>query len=138
MQEIVNRRFYARSDLPKFVNSGKVTFVLRTRDRVAFWQTFNESKMNGETFYYQQIETKKAIFDTTFEDAKGTYHTWKDYHEHLTSILAEEGSIEPSAGRSNVRTIDDISDLDRREKVTKRKLKIILDSANEDQKSIYN
>ncbi|CEP09614.1 hypothetical protein [Parasitella parasitica] len=137
-QEMINRRFYSASELPKFVYSEKLSFILRTRDRVAFWRTYNESEMNGETFYYQQVVTKKAIFGTTFQNAKGAYHTWKDYYEHLISIPVEEGGIEPSPGRTNVQTIDDIIDLDRGETVTKQELKIMLNNANNDQKSIYN
>ena len=49
-----------------------------------------------------------------------------------------EGGIEPVTARANVSTIDDIFDLDRGARVTKRELKIMLDNANEDQTNVYN
>lgn len=136
-QEMEDRSFHTESKLPKFIFSGKKTFVLRARDKVAFWRTFNESEMNGEPFYYQQIVTKKVIYNTTFEKAKGTYHTWKDYYQHLISIPVSRGGIEPWVGRSNIRNIDDVIDFDRGDRYTKKELKIMLNAANEDQKSIY-
>ncbi|CEP08663.1 hypothetical protein, partial, partial [Parasitella parasitica] len=138
LQESINRRFYAGSSLPKYVFSENATFVLRTRDKVAFWRTFNQSEMNGESFYYQQVVTKKAIFNTTFQKAKGNFASWKDYYEYLITLPLEEGGIEPSTSRVNVSSIDDILDLDRGDKVTKMELKLMLRNANEDQKSIYN
>ncbi|KAL7319922.1 hypothetical protein PS15m_003000 [Mucor circinelloides] len=108
--------FYWESDLPKYVSSGKSKFVLPTRDKEAFWRTFNQSEMNGESYYYQQIVTKRSIFGRTFEKDRGAYPTWKDYYEHLISIPAEEGGIMPPAGRFNIRNI---SDINRGDKITK-------------------
>jgi hypothetical protein len=137
-QESVDTPFYDGSSLPKHVISGKTIFVLRSRDKVAFWRTFNQSEMNGDSFYYQQVVTKKVIYDTTFEKAKGSYHTWKDYYEYLISLPLEEGGIEPATSRSNISTINDINDIDRGEKITRSELKIMLKNSNSDQKSIYN
>lgn len=136
---VVNRRFY-NQHLPKYVRSGKTKFVLRTRDRVAFWRTFNQNEMNSDSFYYQQVVFKEAIFNTTYQNVKGAHQTWEDYYEHLISIPLEEGGIEPATARSkNVSTINDIIlDLDRGARVTKRELKIMLDNANEDQINVYN
>lgn len=52
--------------------------------------------MNGEIYYCQQIVTKRPIFNTTFEEDRGLYPTWKDYYEHLISIPVEEGGIIPT------------------------------------------
>lgn len=136
-EESVNRQFY-NQHLPKYVRSGKTRFVLRTRDRLAFWRTFNQNEMNGDSFYYQQVVLKKVIFNTTHQNVKGAHQTWKDYYEHLISIPLEEGGIEPATARANVSTIDGILDLDRGESVTKRELKIMLDNANEDRINVYN
>ncbi|KAL9538528.1 hypothetical protein PS6_011531 [Mucor atramentarius] len=75
---VVNRRFYIQH-LPKYVRSGKTRFVLRTRDRVAFWRTFSQNEMNSDGFYYQQVVFKEAIFNTTYQNVKGAHQTWEDY-----------------------------------------------------------
>lgn len=137
LEEMVNRQFYNRH-LPKYVDSGKTRFVLRTRDKMAFWRTFNQIEMNGDSFYYQQIVFKKVIFKTTYHNAKGAHPTWKDYYEYLIRIPVEEGGIEPATARANISKIDDILDLDRGAKITKKELKIMLDNANKDQTNVYN
>ncbi|CEP08074.1 hypothetical protein [Parasitella parasitica] len=134
-EESVNRRFYNR-DLPKYVRSGETRFVLRTRDIVALWRTFNQSEMNSESFYYQQVVLKKVIFNTPYQESKVTHQTWKDYYEHLISIPLKESGIKPATARANVSTIDDTLDLDGRARVTKREPKIMLDNANEDQANV--
>lgn len=133
-QEI--RDFYPNQNLPKTVSSGRVDYVLRSKKR-AYWRTFNQSEMNGESYYYQQIVTKKAIFNTTFEEAKGMYHTWKDYYSHLISIPVEEGGIPVHDRVNNIRSVDDVSETNRGDAVTKQELKILYRKANVDQKSIY-
>lgn len=64
------------SDLPKIVYSGKDEYVLKRGKRL-FWRTFNQSEMNGENFYYQQIVLKYPIFNTTFEKLKEPFGTWR-------------------------------------------------------------
>ncbi|KAG1445638.1 hypothetical protein G6F46_012277 [Rhizopus delemar] len=68
-------------------------------------------------------------------NCKGRYLTWKDYYEYLISIPVDQGGIEPH-GRSSVTCIDDISDLDRGNDVTRQELQLMLRSANDDQKSV--
>lgn len=127
--------FYNGGRLPKYVASCDVEFVLRL-SKEAFWRTYNQSEMNGDSFYYQQIVTKRAIFGATFHEDKERYLTWKDYYEYLISIPVDQGGIEPHE-RSSVTCIDDISDLDRGNDVTRQELQLMLRSANDDQKSVY-
>ena len=71
----VTRKFYPRQ-LPNFVYSGEALYQLIV-EKPFVWRTFNQSEMNGESFYYQQIVIKKAIFETTFEKEKGNARSWK-------------------------------------------------------------
>ncbi|KAL9552631.1 hypothetical protein MBANPS3_003665 [Mucor bainieri] len=84
VHEMVNRNFYTEA-LPKFVKSEKTEFVLRTRDRIAYWRTYNQTDTNSDAYYYRQASTKKSSLGGTLSDAKGTYHSWKDYYEYLIS-----------------------------------------------------
>jgi hypothetical protein len=67
---------FFQGKLQKYVSSGSEEYVLRI-EKEAFWRTYNQSEMNGESFYYQQIVTKRCIFNTTFEKDRGDYRTWK-------------------------------------------------------------
>ncbi|KAI8635834.1 hypothetical protein BD408DRAFT_448861 [Parasitella parasitica] len=128
--------FYEGGTLPKYVASGNLEFILRNT-KESFWRTYNQSeKMSGDSFYYQQIVTKRAIFATTFMDDKGRYMTWKDYYEHLIRIPVDQGGIEPHGVR-NITSVDDISDLDRGHDITRQEIQLMLRSANEDQTSVY-
>lgn len=62
--------------LEKYVGCGAEEFVLK-KEKESFWRTFHQSEMNGESFYFQQIITKRSIFQTTFEKDRGDYHSWK-------------------------------------------------------------
>lgn len=68
------RDFYP-SRLPKFIFSKATKYSLRVKP--AFWRVYQQSESNGEKYYYQQIVTKKAIFDITFSEMKGSYPTWR-------------------------------------------------------------
>ncbi|CEP10255.1 hypothetical protein, partial, partial [Parasitella parasitica] len=127
--------FYRGGTLPKYVASDRIEFVLRV-SKEAFWRTYGQSEMSGDSFYYQQIVTKRAIFATTFLEDKGRYMTWKDYYEHLINIPIDQGGIEPH-GQSSVSSVDDLSDLDRGNDVTRQELQIMMQSANDDQKNVY-
>jgi len=72
----VQRPFY-HSPLPNYVISDNTDVYKLINDKTAFWRTFNQSEKNDESFYYQQIITKKAIFNTTFEQEKNAFVTWK-------------------------------------------------------------
>jgi hypothetical protein len=74
-KRLVPRSFYPEP-LNQFVNCGDDVYRL-IKDKPLFWRTFNQSEMNGESFYYQQIVTKKVIFNTTFEKEKGELRSWK-------------------------------------------------------------
>lgn len=69
------RSFYS-GPLPNFVYSRQDLYQLLV-EKPFFCRTFNQSEMNGESFYYQQIVMKKAIFNTTFEQEKGPTRSWK-------------------------------------------------------------
>lgn len=62
--------------LPLYIRAGKIQFVLRV-DKPSFWRTFNQSEMNGESFYYQQVVLKKAVFGITFEELRSGFISWK-------------------------------------------------------------
>lgn len=94
--------------------------------------------MSGESYYYQQVVLKKVIFGTTYQVAKSTHQTRKDYYEHLISIPSENSSIELTTTRANASTLDDILDPDRGARFTRRKLKIMMDNANKNQLNVYN
>lgn len=135
INENILREFYSKP-LPKYVSSGRNEFVLRS-NKEAYWRTFNQSEMNGESYYYQQVVLKKAIFNTTFEESKNIYHSWKDYYEYLISLPLEEGGI-PVYSRANVTRLDDIAEFNRGPHITKQELELMVAAANIDQKSIYN
>ena len=83
--ELQQRPFYD-GYLPKIVKSVKTKYVLRKKE--CFWRTFNESEFNGERYYYQQIVTKKPIFNNTFEELKGPYRSWRGKkHRNCTMNL---------------------------------------------------
>lgn len=67
---------YYPGALPKYVSCGTDEYAIKT-SKPLFWRTFNQSEMNGENFYYQQIVLKKAIFNSTFEAEKAGFITWK-------------------------------------------------------------
>lgn len=71
----VRRNFYS-DPLPNFVYSRRELYQLII-EKPYVCRTFNQSEMNGESFYYQQIVMKKAIFRTTFESEKGLARSWK-------------------------------------------------------------
>lgn len=70
--------FY-QGELQMYVSCGSEEFVLKEK-KASFWRTYNQSEMNGESFYFQQIVTKRCIFDTTFEKDRGDYRTWKGWY----------------------------------------------------------
>lgn len=78
------RSFYEKP-LQKFVYSGNTTYVLRKKE--SFWRTFNQSEVNGESYYYQQIVTKKSIYKNTFEKMKGEHRTWKGTTSEFLGIF---------------------------------------------------
>ncbi|KAG2210441.1 hypothetical protein INT47_002383 [Mucor saturninus] len=57
---------YYAGPLPKYVSCGSDENTVKP-GKPLFWRTFNQSEMNGEDFYYQQIILEKAIFKSTFE-----------------------------------------------------------------------
>lgn len=67
---------YYAGPLPKYVSCGSDEYTIKP-GKPLFWRTFNQSEMNGENFYYQQIILKKAIFNSTFEKEKSGFVTWK-------------------------------------------------------------
>jgi len=71
------QRDYYPTPLPNYVISDHIAVYKLTMDKPSFWRTFNQSEKNDESFYYQQIVTKKAIFNTTFNDQKDRFFTWK-------------------------------------------------------------
>ena len=71
-------RDYHPTPLPMYVCCPKLKHVYKLiKDKPRFWRTFNQSEMNGESFYYQQIITKKAIYNTTFDKEMEPFVTWK-------------------------------------------------------------
>lgn len=72
----VTRPFYPQP-LPEYVKcSRKLTYKL-INDKPLFWRTFNQSEMNGESFYYQQIVLKLPIFHITYQDEMSRFGTFK-------------------------------------------------------------
>ncbi|KAG2191493.1 hypothetical protein INT47_013068 [Mucor saturninus] len=104
----VTRSFYYGQQ-PNFVYSSGDLYQLIT-DKPFAWRTFNQREMNSQSFYYQQIVTKKPIFNTTFENEKGPIRSWKDYYEYLINL--EEGGIEVHR-RLNIQSVNDVVDAER-------------------------
>lgn len=71
----LHRRNFYHEELPLFVYSGPTKYKLRHKE--SFWRTFNQSELNGEKFYFQQIVIKLPIYNTTFEKLKGEHRTWR-------------------------------------------------------------
>ncbi|KAG1023847.1 hypothetical protein G6F43_014189 [Rhizopus delemar] len=92
--------------------------------------------MNGESFYYQQVVLKKAVFGITFEELRSGFISWKDYYEHLINLGVENGGIEVHR-RVNIQTVDDVVDDERGLQVSQDELIVMFKAANTDQKSIF-
>lgn len=72
----VTRIFYPQS-LPEYVTCfRRLTFKL-IKDKPLFWRTYNQSEMNGESFYYQQIVLKLPIFQTTYKNEMERFGSYK-------------------------------------------------------------
>lgn len=147
----VTRDFYP-NPLPNFVYSSRQIYQLIVQ-KPYVWRTFNQSEMNGESFYYQQVVTKKAIFRTTFEKEKGAMRSWEgklgnvlcsyksliifqtlDYYEYLINL--PEGGIEVHR-RVNIQSLNDVADVERGLETCRGELIAMLTSANNSQRSVY-
>lgn len=72
----VRRPFYPQP-LPEYVKCFRRVVFKLIKDKPAFWRTYNQSEMNGETFYYQQIVLKLPIFQTTYKEEMERFGSYK-------------------------------------------------------------
>ncbi|KAG1050278.1 hypothetical protein G6F43_007437 [Rhizopus delemar] len=98
-----------------------------------FWRTYNQSEMNSESFYYQQIVLKLTIFQTPYKNEMDRFGSYKDYYEHLLN----KGSIEAHK-RINIESLDDIVGVERGLDICREELNLMLNMANQSQKSIFS
>lgn len=152
----VTRPFYSHP-LPEYVKCFRRLTYKLIKDKPVFWRTYNQSETNGESFYYQQIVLNLPIFGTTYKNEMERFGSYKgtsfflyffqkkkeakqayfskivDYYEHLLN----EGSIE-SHRRVNIESLDDIVDVERGLEIYRDELAIMLNMANQNQKSIFS